>query len=85
MRTRVIRASKRGLTPLFLASQNGCLDIASLLIEKGVDKNKAINEGATPLAIARGNKGHLDVVHLLIEKGADEDNGATPWHGSLVK
>ena len=83
MRTRVIRASKRGLTPLFLASQNGCLDIASLLIEKGADKNKAINEGATPLAIARGN-GHLDVVSLLIDKGAAKDDGATHWRGSFV-
>jgi hypothetical protein len=42
--------------------------VAKLLIESGVDKDKATGDGATPLLIAR-EQGHLEVVELLIKSG----------------
>lgn len=56
---------------LLQASQDGKLDRASKLLEKGADVN-ARNEAndLTPLMLAAGN-GHSEVAELLLEKGAD--------------
>ena len=52
----------KGATPLFIAAQNGHLDVVRHLVEVGADKDKARDTGATPLFIA-AEKSHLDVVH----------------------
>jgi len=62
-------------TPLILASRDGHLDIARLLIEHGADVNGAdVNwidgERATPLILA-AHKNHPAVAKLLLEHGAD--------------
>ena len=62
----------QGATPLFIAAQNGHLDVVRHLVEVGADKDKARDDGATPLYIAAEN-GHLDVVRHLVEVGADKD------------
>ena len=54
-----------GATPLYVAAQNGHLDIVKALLEAGADRNQAMNSGATPLFIA-AEKGHLDVVEMLL-------------------
>jgi ankyrin repeat protein len=51
---------------LFIAAQNGHLDVVRHLVEVGADKDQAQNQGATPLFIAAQN-GHLDVVRHLVE------------------
>ena len=51
------------------------------LLEHGVDKDKATNDGASPLLIAAEN-GHLAVVQCLLEHSVDKhkanNNGASP-------
>ena len=61
-----------GATPVFVACQNGYLDVVRFLIDKGAGKDTATCIGATPFNVASQN-GHLDLARLLIEKGADKD------------
>jgi ankyrin repeat protein len=51
-----------GATALFIAAQNGDLDVVELLIAApaGVDVNKARFNGSTPLSVDL-KKGHADV------------------------
>ena len=67
-----IKPTIRVATPLYIAAQNGHLDVVHHLVEVGADKDQAKNQGATPVHIA-GQNGHLDVVHHLVEVGADKD------------
>ena len=65
----VNQAQKDGATPLYIASQNGHPEVASLLLAKeGVRVNQALEkDGLTPLFIASRN-GHTEVVSLLLAK-----------------
>jgi ankyrin repeat protein len=60
---------------LFIASQDGHVEVARLLIEAGADIDKAKDNGVTPLYVASQN-GHVEVARLLIEAGADIDKAA---------
>ena len=51
-----------------MACQNGHVDVARLLIEKGADVAQASNSGHTPLAIAK-QKGHAEIARLLEARG----------------
>eukprot|EP00439_Symbiodinium_sp_Y106_P054151 s206_g7.t1 len=75
---------------LFVASENGHVEVARLLLEAKADKDKAeadmgkaTNLGDTPLFIA-SLTGQLEVVRLLLEANADKDkatnDGATRLH-----
>lgn len=58
-------------TPLYIAAQNGYLEVVKLLVENGAYVDAKLNtDGATPLYIASLN-GHLEVVELLLNAGAD--------------
>ena len=57
-----------GATALHIASREGFLEIAKILIENGADVNAIDNEGWTPLMRANIN-GHHEVVALLVSKG----------------
>jgi hypothetical protein len=83
--TNVDQANNNGATPLFIAAQNGHLEVVEVLLEQRANVNQAKNVGATPLYIAAQN-GHLAVVKALLEKGANIDQacntGATPLSGA---
>ena len=68
---------------MYIAAQNGHLDVARLLLGRGAHPNAAITDGATPLYIAAQN-GHLEVARLLLDRGANTNaattDGATPLH-----
>lgn len=73
-------------TPLFLASENGHLDVVKELIKQGAYINKGTDSGATPLLAASLN-GHVKVVNELLDNRAsidqaDNDDGNTPLHGA---
>lgn len=56
-----------GATALYIAAQEGHLEVVKLLLVKGANTRST---GATALYIASQN-GHLEVVGLLLDKGAN--------------
>ena len=73
------------LTPLFLASRIGCLDIVMFLISKGVDIDQP-SETMSPLQEAACS-GHLSTIQYLLNRKANinyQDNeGCTALHYAI--
>jgi ankyrin repeat protein len=67
-----------GMTALLLASRDGHLDAAKLLVEVGADVNLADPNGITPLLMALTN-GQVEVAKLLLQHGADSKRA--DWWG----
>jgi len=67
-----------GMTALLLASRDGHLDAATLLVEVGADVNLADPNGLTPLLMALTN-GQIGVAKFLLEHGADRTRA--DWWG----
>merc|ERR1719160_732691 len=59
-----------GRPPLIVASREGHLDIARVLLDAGVPSDSLAEDGITPLLIA-SERGHADLVKLLIERHAN--------------
>ena len=61
---------------MYIAAQNGHSSVVELLLKAdGVDVNKGIEDGATPLFIA-AQEGHSSVVELLLKAdGVDVNKG----------
>ena len=60
------------LPPLHAACDCGSVDAARLLLEASADKDKALDNGTTPLFMA-SKSCHLPVVQLLLEASADKN------------
>ena len=78
-----IRSVDDASTPLHLASENGHLDLARMLVERGADMSAQRNDGSTALHLASEN-GHVDLAQMLVERGADvsaqRKDGSTALH-----
>ena len=59
-----------GVTPLYIASQEGHSKIVELLLSEGANPNTASSDGVTSLYLASQN-GHIKVVNTLLKKMAD--------------
>jgi len=68
---------------LHVASADGHVDVARILVEQGADVMARDNDGKTSLHAA-SKKGHVEVTRFLVEHGADvtarDNNGWTPLH-----
>ncbi len=62
----------RGVTPLHMACDSGCIDVATFLIENGADLYAVDSDGDTPLHWA-AYSGYSECVTLLIDKGVPVD------------
>ena len=81
-----IDALRNDNTPLMLACENGHIDAARVLLDKGANISFADGKGRTPLYAAcwggdADMRPHVDVARLLLERGADvnqaENDGTT--------
>jgi len=78
------RDSGVGNTPLLLASREGRLEIAELLLDKGANIEAKNEGGGTPLLIA-SQGGRLEIVALLLQSGANvEAQGNVTGNTSLL-
>jgi uncharacterized protein len=80
-------ASHGGMTPLLFAARQGYLEVATTLLDAGVDVNQAKGgDGTTPLLIACIN-GQFDLAKLLLDRGANPnlvaDNGVAPLYAVI--
>lgn len=57
-------------TPLYLAAQNNCLEVARFLLNSGAVVDARSTTGATPLHIA-AEKGNIAIASLLLSRRAD--------------
>ena len=64
------------------ASGGGHLEIVKGLLAGGADKDKAADNGTTPLYIA-AQEGHIAVVEALLKVGADKSNATIFGHTAL--
>jgi uncharacterized protein len=76
-----------GMTPLLFAARQGYSDVATALLDAGVDVNQAKGgDRTTPLLIATIN-GHFDLGKILLDRGADPnlsaENGVTPLYAAI--
>ena len=71
------------ITPLHLASQQGHVAVARILVKDGSDVAAKDEQGWTPLHLA-SEEGHVEFTWFLVEHGADvaakDEDGWTPLH-----
>ena len=67
-------------TPLFIACDQGHLDIVRLLLQNKCNIDQAMGNGRTPLFMAC-QEGHLDIARVLLENKCNIDKGMDDVRG----
>ncbi len=75
-----VKAATRlgGLTPLWMAAQNGSAKMADLLLGRGADANVATSLGVTPLMMAAAS-GSVDAIKTLAAHGGNVNAGENTY------
>ena len=71
-----------GFSPLMIAAQEGCTNIAAILIDGNADINYHGQYGLTPL-MAEARDGHQKTVRLLLDRGADAEDTSDAGNTAL--
>ena len=75
-----------GLTPMYFASRQGCVECVKVLASLGADVNAVDQEGISPMVSAIIN-GHFDVAGALLDLKADpniaDNTGRTPLYAAV--
>jgi ankyrin repeat protein len=75
-------ANRYGITPLYLACQNGNPAIIEKLLKSGADPNATVTEGETALMTA-ARTGVAEAARVLLDHGARVD-AKESWHGETA-
>lgn len=73
----------RGPTPLLSASEVRCIEIVSLLVERGANIEATDPMGCTPLLLAASNR-QSETVGYLLQRGAKVNVVSKNGHGALI-
>lgn len=75
------------MTPLFIACQNDCVQIAEILLQHKADHSICLNNGISALLVAC-QKQNINMVRLLLEKKANPNiktiDGSTPLFSASI-
>ena len=71
-----------GISPLYVALQNGCFSVAQLLIDSGADVDARTLTGNTALHMA-ATRGLVEVGEMLIQRGCDVNARTSRLHTPL--
>ena len=87
-RGKLMKGGKSLNRQLLDACDNGNMDVAMALVDRGADVNARDVDESTPLHTAC-DKGHMEVAMALVDRGADVDardvNQSTPLHYASIK
>ena len=70
-------------TALYIAAEEGQIEVLQFLVEQGADKDKADNNGVTALMIS-ASKGHLDCLRYLVEQFSEKDKASNTGATALM-
>ena len=76
-----------GMTPLLFAARQGYTDVATVLLDAGVDVNQRKKGDQVSAMLAATVNGHFDLAKLLLDRGADPnlaaENGVAPLYAAI--
>ncbi|MBL8136758.1 MAG: ankyrin repeat domain-containing protein [Acidobacteria bacterium] len=76
-----------GMTALLFAARQGYMDVATVLLDAGVDVNQRKKGDLVSAMLTATVNGHFDLAKMLLDKGADPnlaaENGVTPLYAAI--
>ena len=76
-----------GMTPLLFAARQGFADVATALLDAGVDVNQKKGGDRVSALLTATINGHFDLATMLLERGADPnlvaENGVGPLYAAI--
>ena len=83
VRVQGVEVDNNNSTALYIAAEEGQIEVLQFLVEQGADKDKADNNGVTALMIS-ASKGHLDCLRYLVEQFSEKDKASNTGATALM-